>query len=101
MENTANFKAGLQAAYDQLNAEGRLSATDHEAVGKLLSESVVTRNGRRIFAMRRAHLRVRRLYARKTGIILPRTLDWNKLVEWLKANWINVIRILISLLILL
>lgn len=97
METTANFRAGLQTAYDELSREGKLSATDHEIAGKVLSEPY-RRKERRI-ALLRAHIRVRRLYARKTGAILPRTLDWTKLVEWLKANWFEVVKILASILI--
>lgn len=99
MESTTNFKAGLEAAYEQLNREGRLSDTDRRVVGELLRNPVMTGpRGQRIFAMKRAHFRVRRYYARKTGAVLGFEIDWTKIVEWLKENWAQIVKILFSLL---
>lgn len=99
METTANFKAGLQAAYDELNREGKLSETDHRAVGDLLRNPEVMVRGRRIFALKRAHFRVRRYYARKMGIILPFEIDWTKIKNWIKEHWVDIVKILLSVLV--
>ena len=99
LESTANFKAGLKTAYDELDREGKLSETDHRVVGELLRRPVRTgRNGERIFAMKRAHFRVRRYYARKTGIFLPFEIDWTKITAWIKEHWVDIVKILVSLL---
>ncbi len=100
METTANFKAGLQAAYDELDREGKLGDTDRQVFGDLVKSPVVTVGGEHVFAMRRAHFRVRRYYARKTGIILPFEIDWTKIVAWIKEHWIDIVKILASIIVL-
>jgi len=83
-----------------LNREGKLSATDHKAIGELLAAPVGPRKRNRIFAMKRAHFRVRRYYARKTGVTLPFEIDWTAIVEWIKAHWVDIVKLLFSLLVL-
>lgn len=98
METTANFKAGLQAAYDELDREGKLGDTDRQVFGELFRNPEPTIRSKRVFAVRRAHFRIRRYYARKTGITLPFEIDWTKIVAWIKENWVEIVKILFSLL---
>lgn len=98
MEATANFMAGLRAAYDELDQEGTLTAKDRETAQRMFKGPVLRRSGKRVIATRILHQRVRRLYARTTGAILPFEIDWTKIVEWIKENWLTIVKIMLSLL---
>jgi len=43
-------------------------------------------------------LYVRRLYFHKTGKRLSKTVDWSKLLDWLKENLPAIIQLIVSLL---
>jgi hypothetical protein len=99
LELTTNFRAGLKAAYDSLDLEGSLTERDHQVVGQLLENPVLTSpGGERIFAMKRVHLRVRRYYARQMGAPFPFDIDWTKIVDWIKEHWVDIIRIILAIL---
>lgn len=99
MESTTNFAAGLQLAHDQLLAEGKLKKEDGELVRNLLANPVVRRpNGVRVRPVYRTHVRVRTLYAKTQKVIVIGAVDWTKLVEWLKENWPQVIKTILTVL---
>ena len=100
MESSVNFSAGLKLAYTQLEAEGRLQDEDKQAIGRMLNEPVIfTADGVPILAMKRLHLAVRRLYAKSLGAVaFIYWIDWTKVVDWIKAHWLDIVKIAVSIL---
>lgn len=97
MESTQNFQSGLLLAYNDLLREKRLSRRDRKVVGRLLQHPFIVVNGRRIHAMGRVHLRIRRLYAKHLGFA-PINLDWTTIVQWIKDNWADIVRLILVIL---
>jgi hypothetical protein len=101
MEPTPNFAAGLVEARKQLAAEGKLSKEDDAAVSTLLAKPVVKRpDGTKFRAMYRVHYRVRALYAklkRVEGVVVVGNIDWTKIVSWIKEHWVEIIRIILTI----
>jgi hypothetical protein len=100
METTANFKAGFGQAYAELRAADQLSLQDGRAVGALLAHDLLTTpSGLRINGIRRSHRVVRRLYCHKHNLPLrSAVLDWTSLVDWIKENWVEIVRFILALL---
>ena len=99
MESTANFQAGFEAAYKELKAEGKVNERDERAVTLLLANPVLTApNGERVFGMARAHRRVRRYYLAKTGQPWGLTIDWEAIKQWIKDHWVDILKIILSVL---
>ena len=105
MESTNNFTRGLRAAYKQLEAEGKLTQHDRQVVGQLLERPVMQHRGQRIFAMNRVHARVRMMYCRQQSDLLfpllfvwPAFIDWEAIVEWIKDNWLDILKIILTIL---
>jgi hypothetical protein len=105
VESTINFARGLRAAYKELEAEGKLSQQDRQAVGQLLDRPVMQHSGQTIFAMKRVHARVRMMYCRQQSdlfapllFVWPAFIDWESLVEWFKDNWLDVLKIILTIL---
>jgi hypothetical protein len=100
MEPTPNFAAGLVEARKQLAAEGKLSKEDDAAVSTLLAKPTVKRpDGTKFRAMYRVHYRTRLLYVklkRASGEIVIGNLDWTKLVAWIKEHWVEILRIILT-----
>lgn len=99
MESSTNFSAGLKLAYQQLEAEGKLEDQDKQVIGKVLSEPVMfTADGVPVMVMKRLHMAVRRLYAKSLGVIaVVGWIDWTKMVEWLKANWLQIVKLALAI----
>lgn len=91
METTANFEAGLQAAYDELHAEGRLTLRDRHVYRKLQKH--------RTRAIERVHHRTREHYLATSGAIVDavKGIDWTAVKDWLKANWVQIAQFIISI----
>lgn len=91
METTANFEAGLQAAYDELHAEGKLTLRDRHVYRKLQKH--------RVHAIERIHHRTREHFLATGGKIADavKGIDWTKVKDWLKANWMHIAQIIISI----
>jgi hypothetical protein len=99
METSANFSAGLKLAYTQLEAEGKLQEQDKQVIGRMLTEPVLfTADGVPVLAMKRLHLAVRRMYAKSLGAVaFIGKIDWTKIVDWLKAHWLDIVKIAVSI----
>ena len=99
MESSVNFSAGLKAAYQQLEAEGKLQEQDKQVIGRMLNEPVLfTADGVPVLAMKRLHLEVRRMYSQTLGLIaVVGWIDWTKIVEWIKAHWLDIVKIAVSI----
>lgn len=90
MESTADFEVGLMAAYTELEKEHRLSRHDRHVFAKLKHH--------RERAIERIHKRVREKYVTETGILdRVRAIDWTKAKEWLKANWVHIVQIILTI----
>ena len=96
MEPTPNFAAGLAQARAELEKEGKLNERDGRAVTALLDKPVIEKDGRKIRAMYRVHIRTRAMYAKLNNVVVVNNLDWTKLVEWLKEHWVEIVRIILS-----
>ena len=92
METCFNFQDGLRAAYNELAREGKLSADAKQVVGDL----VRIRRGRKLIQLFRAHRAVRKHYCAKTGAPRVRAINWSAIVEWIKANWVTILRIILT-----
>lgn len=97
MEPTNTFADALETAKLDLDAKGQLSDKDRETVDYLLRNPVMGRGSERIFAMRRTHWRVRRLYARQNRCRLVGFIDWSLLVGWIVDNWVTIMRVIFSI----
>jgi hypothetical protein len=96
MEPTTNFAHGLELARAELDRDGKLSNRDNRLITRLLEQPVmVGPNGRPIRALVRVHRRTRTLYNRLQKSF-PLTLDWTKIVQWIKDNWLQIIRIILT-----
>ena len=100
MDATANFQIALQTAADTIRSEGVWRSQDEAIVGSLLRTPVA--RGRRnepIFAMKRAQLRVRRMYVwdqlKQGRFTFFDQLDWRKMVDWIIEHWDEILRVLI------
>jgi hypothetical protein len=96
MEPTPNFAAGLAQAKAELAKEGKLNERDARVIGEILDKPVIQRNGKKIRAMYRVHVRTRAMYAKLNNMVVVNNLDWTKLVTWLKEHWVEVVRIILS-----
>jgi hypothetical protein len=95
-ETAFNFQAGLRIAYNELGKEGKLSADAKQAVGGLIGVQREQR-GRKLFQLIRSHRAVRQLYVQKTGAPRVRAINWTAIVEWIKANWVTILRIILTI----
>ena len=96
MEPTSNFAHALELARAELDKDGTLSRRDSRIVTRLLEQPVmVGPNGRPIRALVRVHRRTRSLYNRLQKEF-PLTLDWTKIIQWIKDNWMQIIRIILT-----
>lgn len=92
METTFNFQAGLSAAYHELLAEGKITK---EAL--VVGELCHARRGHHWLQSIRAHRAVRREYCRQQGHRIFGAINWKGMVEWIKANWVTILKIILSL----
>lgn len=99
METTANFSVGLGLAYKALEAENRLDEEGRRVIGKIIEQPVIfTPDGIPILAMKRLHAAIRRLYAKALGFVaIVGAIDWTKLVDWLKENWLTIVKIALTI----
>lgn len=96
METSWNFQAGLRQAYHELAAEGKLTGEEKQIVGEIAH----ARRGIRWFQNMRAHRAVRREYCRQQGRRIFGAINWQAMVDWIKANWVTILKIILSLAIL-
>lgn len=96
MERTRDFEKALRRAYESKKyAEGNSTSV----VKRLLAHPVVqTPTGEVIWAMRRAHVVVRRLYLQQNGLPLRLQIDWSTIVDWLIEHWDDIARAILSVL---
>jgi len=93
METAWNFQAGLRQAYHELSAEGKLTGEEKQVVGEIAH----ARRGIRWIQNIRIHRAVRREYCRQQGRRIFGAINWKGMVDWLKENWIHVLKIILSL----
>jgi len=90
MESTAEFETALMAAYKEKEAEGQLSLHDRRVFAKLKHH--------RERAIERIHRRVSEQYAAAGGIVdKVKGIDWAKAKQWLKDNWVHIVQIILSI----
>lgn len=97
MEPTHNFAAGLERARAELAKEGKLNDRDSKIVGAILEKPVVEHQGRKIRAMYRLHVRTRAMYAKLNNVVVVSNLDWTNLVQWLKDHWVEIVRLILTI----
>jgi hypothetical protein len=97
LEPTTNFAAGLELARNELRTEKKLDTNHAKVVGAILDKPVMEREGKKIRAMYRAHVRTRILYAKLTPGVVIGNLDWTKLVQWIKDHWQEIVRIILAI----
>lgn len=99
-ETSTNFSRGLSDAYKQLEAEGKLTDQDKRVIGGVIERPVMfDPDGLPILAMKRLHLAVRRLYAKSHGLVaVVGWIDWTKVVDWLKENWMTIVKLALMIL---
>jgi len=98
MESTQNFQSGFERAYRELKAEGRTTEQDDRAVKAMLSGPFTSRSGERVYPMRRLHRRTRRYYTMKTGAAWNISIDWESIIQWIKDNWMEILKLMLTLL---
>lgn len=97
METTANFKHGMALAHQAMKATSNRDIRSVQLIQRLLDNPVmVTSTGDVVWAMRRAHRAVRRLYFGLNGNV--KAVDWTKIVDWLVEHWDDIVRAILSVL---
>jgi len=92
METTWNFQAGLRAAYNELAAEGKITK-EAQVVGEICG----ARRGQRWVQAIRSHRAVRREYCRQLGRRVVGAINWTAIKEWIKANWVTILKIILAI----
>lgn len=90
METTADFETALMAVYTDKEADGTLSRHDRRVFRKLKNH--------RERAIEHIHRRVRRHYLEANKITdAAKAIDWTKVKDWLKANWVQIVQIILAI----
>lgn len=90
METTANFEAGLMAVYAEREQDGSLTHHERRIFARLKHH--------REHAIERIHRHVRHRYIKLGGLVdKVKGIDWTKVKDWLKANWPQIVQIILSI----
>lgn len=90
MESTADFESALMDVYKDHEAAGTLTMHDRRVFAKLKHH--------RERAISRIHRRVHEQYAAAGGIVdKVKGIDWAKAKQWLKDNWVHIVQIILSI----
>lgn len=90
MESTADFESALMDVYKEREAAGELSFHDRRVFAKLKHH--------RERAIERIHRRVREHYIASNKITdAAKAIDWTKVKDWLKANWVQIVQIILAI----
>lgn len=103
IESTSTFLRGLQAAFDQKSREGTLSARDRKVIRQVLDNPVMLdpRDGKQKQVQKIAHSGTRTEYLRLNNFRHPlEHIQWDvdSIVAWIKAHWMDILRVLLTLL---
>lgn len=88
MESTSNFRVGIQKAYDE--SKDTLSKRDARVVKRFLELSEAS--------VARVHRRIRAIYIRRQRLSSDVGIDWTTIIEWIKENWITILKVILSVL---
>lgn len=89
MDTTDNFLRGLALAYESRRSEGLLTRREQKVITRFL-------NMPRGAAHRQVHRMVRHQYIKDHPLI--GAIDWTTVVDWIKANWNTILRIILTIL---
>jgi len=99
MESVVNFTRAFESVFDEMKAAGRVNDRDGKMLAGMLTHPArTTKHGLRVNRMNRSHRRVRWLYLREHGLPFGTTLDWNTLIQWIKDNWVEIVKAILFIL---